>query len=89
MAKNKWVAAFLSLLVCGLGQLYLGLYWSALFFFSLELLTVAIYNYSATTGLFFNVIVSFWSGLHAYHAAKNRDKIQIKEIPAASKLKLF
>jgi hypothetical protein len=89
MAKNKWIAAFLSFLISGLGQLYLGFFWSALFFFTLEAITVFIYNRLPETGFILNIVVSFWSALHAYRKAKVRDSIQQKEIPKVSKLKVY
>ncbi|MBM3309239.1 MAG: hypothetical protein FJY77_03205 [Candidatus Altiarchaeales archaeon] len=89
MAKNKWVAALLSFIICGLGQLYLGFFWSALFFFTLEVFTVMIYNRLPNIGFALNTAVSFWSALDAYRKAKGIDNIQQKELPKTGKLKVY
>ena len=76
MAKNSWFAAFLSLVVSGFGQLYLGLFWRAGFFLALELLTTFLYFYFPSFGLILNFFVSIWSAIDAYNRAEGKSKME-------------
>jgi TM2 domain-containing membrane protein YozV len=77
--KNPWIAAILSFIFGGLGQAYLGLWWKAIFFFALEVLTGYLYFVSESSlSLVSNLLVSVWSMVDAYQSAK---KVQTPDEP--------
>jgi TM2 domain-containing membrane protein YozV len=71
MAKNPWIAAFLSFLIGGLGQLYVGRIRRALTFFSLEIVTGFIWlKINDPIGYALNIIVGLVAVIDAYRIAK-------------------
>lgn len=64
--KNPTWAAVLSLVIAGLGQLYLKKYGRAAFFLALELLTSALFVYDQLAGGVLNLLVSFSASYDAY-----------------------
>ena len=71
MPKNPLIAAFLSFLIGGLGQLYLGLRNRAVAFFILELSTAAFtFTVHEQSGMILNFMVSLVASIDAYIMAK-------------------
>ena len=71
MAKNPWLAAFLSFLVSGMGQLYAGAYKKAAVFFALEAFTTYVYlSVNEYVGGTLNLTVGILSMIDAYRTAK-------------------
>ncbi|MEA3255870.1 MAG: hypothetical protein U9Q22_08565 [Candidatus Altiarchaeota archaeon] len=84
--KNPLLAAILSLLIAGLGQLYLHKFFRAVVFLLLEVVTAGIWIYlSAEIGAIINLLVSVIAAYDAYKIAKeiNRkpEKTDVGEIP--------
>ncbi len=74
--KNPLVAAILSLIIAGLGHIYLGKFLSGVVLLSLEAITCAIFLYHADLGGFLNITVSIFAAYDAYKLASgmNRSK---------------
>ena len=71
MAKNPWIAALLSFILAGLGQIYVGAYLLGLLFLVLEALSATIYMYvDDSVGGMFNLVVGVVSMVDAYRRAK-------------------
>ena len=85
MAKNRYLAALLSFLIAGLGQLYVGTYWKAMVFFMLESITSYLYLKDSTSTLYLalGLIVGVASMIDAYETAKKTETAgERKEKPA-------
>jgi TM2 domain-containing membrane protein YozV len=71
MAKNPWLAAALSFLVAGLGQMYAGYPLRGIVLVLLELGTGYMYaTVNEAMGLFLNVVVGVFAIVDAYYLAK-------------------
>ncbi|MFH0860940.1 MAG: hypothetical protein V1921_07045 [Candidatus Altiarchaeota archaeon] len=74
-SRNPWLAAVLSFVVAGLGQLYAGRNRRALAFFALEILTAGVaYSFQgmvSDAGTVLNIAVSIVAAGDAYRIAKN------------------
>ena len=71
MAKNPWLAAFLSFLFSGLGQLYVGAVGKALAFAGLEVVTALLFiKVNEPVGWLLNLTVGVASIVDAYKSAK-------------------
>ncbi|MFH1054527.1 MAG: hypothetical protein V1744_00365 [Candidatus Altiarchaeota archaeon] len=82
MAKNPWLAAALSLLIAGLGQLYVGRVWRAVGFLVLDLATGYVYvNMNEQVGFTLNMAVTVISVVDAYRLAKKPTEEKPKEKP--------
>lgn len=69
--KSPILAAILSLLIAGLGQLYLNQIKNALIFFILEISTLLLWLFvNQTLGSLLNILISVWSIYYAYVDAK-------------------
>ena len=90
MAKNRYLAALLSFIVAGLGQLYVGRYWRALAFILLDVITSYFFIRSdSNVALAVNLIVTVISMVDAYHLAGQIQQTQpTKEKPAAEEQKI-
>ncbi|MFH1402853.1 MAG: hypothetical protein ABIH11_01125 [Candidatus Altiarchaeota archaeon] len=74
--KKPWLAAILSFLVAGLGQLYVGRLWRAALFFIMELATVELTPVSYALAFSLNILLSFISAFDAYYIAKKSGGIK-------------
>lgn len=78
--KNPWISAILSLVIGGLGHLYIGRLKRALFFFALEVTTAAyaltLESTMSEAFALLNIIVSVWAAKDAYHITKNQPVIR-------------
>jgi len=73
LKNNPLIAALLSLLVAGLGQMYLGLWGRGLAFIVADLLSYGAWEIlKIKAGLVVNLIVSVAAVVDAYHRAKMR-----------------
>ncbi|MCK4491835.1 MAG: hypothetical protein KAU03_04370 [Candidatus Altiarchaeales archaeon] len=84
MSRNPWIAAILSLIIAGLGQLYVGRILRAGAFFAMEFTTSAVYIYvDQHIGFFLNLLVGVWAAIDAYRLAKEsptgKEELQEKE----------
>ena len=72
--RNRFVAVFLSLLIGGFGQFYLGEWRVGLIYFIADLASAGAYV-SRESNFWFalNFAVSIASAVHAYHTAKHKD----------------
>ncbi len=71
MGKNPWIAAFLSFLVAGLGQLYVGRFRRGAVFFLLELATAYLYwDVHELVGGVLNLTVGLLAIIDAFRLAK-------------------
>ena len=71
MPKNPWLAALLSLVMAGLGQIYSGALVRGIVFLASDLLTVYIYLYvNGSIGLILNTLVTLYSVIDAYRIAR-------------------
>jgi len=84
MAKNRYLAAFLSFLIAGLGQLYVGKYKRAAVYFIIESTTSYLYlkNSNSTLYLALNFMVGVASMIDAYETAKKTGENSSKGKPA-------
>jgi len=92
MAKNPYLAAFLSFLIGGLGQIYAGRLLRGVAFFALELLTGLVYMYvNESVGLSLNLFVGLWAVVDAYRVAKKNPKVNIEKniVDEGPKLRLY
>jgi len=79
MAKNPWLAAALSFLVAGLGQLYVGSVWKGLGFIILDFITAYVYlNVDEGFGFMLNLAVGVASIVDAYNGAKKTGYVEPK-----------
>jgi TM2 domain-containing membrane protein YozV len=86
MAKNPWIAAFLSFLFSGLGQLYVGAVGRALAFAALEVITAFIYlRVNEPVGWALNLIVGVASIADAYKLAKKTVTVRTEKQPEKEK----
>lgn len=69
--RNPLLAAILSLIIAGLGQLYLRKFFRAMVFLLLEVITAGIWIYfSSEIGVILNLLVSVIAAYDAYKLAK-------------------
>jgi TM2 domain-containing membrane protein YozV len=81
--KSPFWAAVLSLLIAGLGQLYLRKYSRAAVFLVLELATSALLAYDEAVGIILNLLVSLYASYDAYSLAykTKEEKVPEEDIP--------
>ena len=92
MAKNPYLAALLSFILAGLGQLYVGTAKKAVIFFLFELTTTYVYfSVNETACIILNLPVTILSMADAYHTAKNtRETIKEEpDMPQQPELRVF
>jgi len=78
--KNPWIAAILSFLVAGAGQLYLGRYRRAAIYFLIEILSAIIYLYiDPFSGQILSFAASVYSCVDAYRMAVEMNRKVEKE----------
>jgi len=76
LRDNRFIAACLSLVLGGLGQIYLREYQKALFFLALEVITgLGMFLIHLELGVLLNVSVSVTSAVDAFRVAKKRSGI--------------
>jgi hypothetical protein len=79
MSKNPWIAAGLSFIVAGLGQVYIGEIWKGLGFFCLEFISGYWFiNEGGDAAGLINFAVSVIAMIDAYYGAK---RIMLKKPP--------
>ncbi|MFC2162960.1 hypothetical protein ACFLRF_04705 [Candidatus Altiarchaeota archaeon] len=75
MVKNPWIAGILSLIIAGLGHVYVGRMWRGLAFLSFEILTAALLEAYFEVALVLNSIVSIIAAVDAFMIAKKSGTI--------------
>ena len=84
MAKNPWIAAGLSFVLAGLGQIYVGQTVKGLLFLALDLATgYVMLHVHEGAGLVLNLVIGTISIVDAFQAArKTRGEVQSMAEPA-------
>ncbi|MBU0763027.1 MAG: hypothetical protein KKD39_08380 [Candidatus Altiarchaeota archaeon] len=90
MGKNPLIAALLSFIIGGLGQVYLGLWSRAFFFFGLEAITGYLYYLNESeTRLILNLLIGAWSMADAHYMAKHMKTEKQEPTKQIPKIKVF
>jgi len=88
--KSSIIAAFLSLLIAGLGQLYLNQIKNAIIFFILEISTALLMLFvNQTLGSFLNMFIGIWSAYYAYMDAKKTKPVKPEENKNTQEIRIY